>query len=198
GLGGAGCWGLLVEREYGGAGAPFSRFAPFLTRMATLDPTVAGLASVHGCIGAVDPVQAFGTEEQKRRWLPALATGRRLSAFALTEPGAGSDLTALRTPAERDRDDYVVTGEKLFIRNVLHGRTVGLVCLTDRRPAVLVVDLPDAETPQFRLKRYGLFALKHCHNYGIVFDGFRVPAANRLEPGHGDGLTIAYHGLNRG
>src|SRR5262249_56959417 len=126
GLGGAGCWGLLVEREYGGAGAPFSRFAPFLTRMATLDPTVAGLASVHGCIGAVDPVQPFGTPEQKRRWLPELASGRRLSAFALTEPGAGSDLTALRTTAVREGDDYFVTGEKLFITNVIPGRTIGL------------------------------------------------------------------------
>ncbi|MDB5309004.1 MAG: mmgC [Gemmataceae bacterium] len=194
----AGYWGLLVGREYGGAGAPFSRFAPFITRMATVDPTVAGLASVHGCIGAVDPVQTFGTDEQKRRWLPELASGRRLSAFALTEPCAGSDLTALRTTAVRDGGEYVVTGEKLFITNVLPGRTIGLVCLIDSRPSVLVVDLPPAETPEFRLKRYGILALKHCHNYGILFDGFRVPVPNQLDPGDGDGLTIAYHGLNRG
>ncbi len=197
-LGEAGYWGLLVDRKYGGAGVPFSRFAPFLTEMATIDPTVAGLASVHGCIGAVDPVQTFGTEEQKRRWLPELASGRRLSAFALTEPGAGSDLTALRTKAVRDGDDYVVTGEKLFITNVQPGRTIGLVCLIDGKPAVLVVDLPPTETPQFKLKHYGLYALKHCHNLGIIFDGFRVPVANRLQPADGDGLTVAYHGLNRG
>jgi alkylation response protein AidB-like acyl-CoA dehydrogenase len=193
-----GYWGLLVGTEFGGAGAPFARFAPFLTRMATIDPTVAGLASVHGCIGAVDPVQTFGTPEQKHRWLPELASGRRLSAFALTEPGAGSDLTALRTVAVRDGNEYVVTGEKLFITNVRPGRTIGLVCLIENKPAVLVVDLPDTETPEFRLKNYGLYALKHCHNHGIVFDGLRVPAANRLEPADGDGLTVAYHGLNRG
>ncbi|VTT97400.1 acyl- dehydrogenase : Acyl-coa dehydrogenase OS=Blastopirellula marina DSM 3645 GN=DSM3645_07086 PE=3 SV=1: Acyl-CoA_dh_N: Acyl-CoA_dh_M: Acyl-CoA_dh_1 [Gemmataceae bacterium] len=197
-LGVAGYWGLLVEKKYGGSGVPFTRFAKFITEMALLDPTVAGLASVHGCIGAVDPVQTFGTEEQKRRWLPELASGRRLSAFALTEPGAGSDLTALRTVAVRDGDEYVVTGEKLFITNVRPGRTIGLVCLIDGKPAVLVVDLPDTETPEFRLKNYGLYALKQCHNHGIVFDGFRVPAANLLEPTDGDGLTIAYHGLNRG
>jgi alkylation response protein AidB-like acyl-CoA dehydrogenase len=197
-LGEAGYWGLIVAKEYGGSGTPFARFAPFLTQMATIDPTVAGLASVHGCIGAVDPVQTFGTESQKRRWLPELASGRRLSAFALTEPGAGSDLTALRTVAVRDGDDYVVTGEKLFITNVRPGRTIGLVCLIDNKPAVLVVDLPDTETPQFRLKNYGLYALKHCHNHGILFDGFRVPVANRLDPVDGDGLTVAYHGLNRG
>jgi alkylation response protein AidB-like acyl-CoA dehydrogenase len=197
-LGEAGYWGLLVEKKYGGSGVPFSRFAPFLTQMATVDPTTAGLASVHGCIGAVDPVQTFGTEAQKQQWLPQLASGRRLSAFALTEPCAGSDLTALRTTAVRDGDDYVVNGEKLFITNVVPGRTIGLVCLIEGRPAVLVVDLPAAETPEFRLKNYGLYALKHCHNHGILFDGFRVPVKNRLDPKDGDGLTVAYHGLNRG
>src|SRR5262249_13105963 len=152
--------------------------------------------SVHGCIGAVDPVQTFGSEEQKRRWLPELASGRRLSAFALTEPCAGSDLTALRTTAVRDGDDYIVNGEKLFITNVLPGRPIGLVCLIDNKPAVLIVDLPATETPEFRLKTYRLYALKHCHNHGILFENFRVPATNRLEPADGDGLTIAYHGLN--
>jgi alkylation response protein AidB-like acyl-CoA dehydrogenase len=193
-----GYWGLLVEEKYGGCAMPFTRFAPFLTKMATIDPTIAGLASVHGCIGAVDPVQTFGTPEQKQRWLPELASGRRLSAFALTEPCAGSDLTALRTTAVRDGDDYVVTGEKLFITNVQPGRTIGLVCVVDGKPAVLIVDLPPTETPEFRLKPYGLYALKHNHNLGILFDNLRVPAANRLEPRDGDGLTIAYHGLNRG
>ncbi len=105
------------------------------------DPTVAGLASVHGCIGAVDPVRTFGTPEQKQRFLPRLASGERLSAFALTEPCAGSDLTALRTTAERVGDEYVVNGEKLFITNVVPGRTIGLVCLIENRPAVLIVDL---------------------------------------------------------
>ncbi len=98
-LASVGYWGLLVGKEYGGTGAPFRSFARFLTRMAMSDPTVAGLASVHGCIGAVDPVRTFGTDEQKQRFLPGLASGARLSAFALTEPGAGSDLTALKTTA---------------------------------------------------------------------------------------------------
>lgn len=194
----AGYWGLLVQPKYGGSGAPFSQFAPFLTEMATLEPTVAGLASVHGCIGAVDPVQAFGTEEQKSRFLPRLASGERLSAFALTEPCAGSDMTALRTTARREGDRYVVNGEKLFITNVLPGRTIGLVCRIDQRPAVLVVDLPPAEDAHFQLVRYGLYALRRAHNYGILFNDFEVPADNLLQPPRGDGLTIAYHGLNRG
>ena len=197
-LGQAGYWGLLVDKKYGGAGAPFASFAPFLSRMATIDPTVAGLASVHGCIGAVDPVRTFGSDEQRQRFLPGLATGERLSAFALTEPGAGSDLTALQTRAVRDGDSYVVNGEKLFITNVVPGRTIGLVCLVDDRPAVLIVELPREENAHFQLRKYGLWALKHTYNRGIIFRDLRVPAENLLAARRGDGLTIAYHGLNLG
>lgn len=197
-LAATGYWGLLIGPEYGGRGATFTQFAKFLTRMATVDPTLAGLASVHGCIGAVDPLLTFGNADQKRRLLPRLASGEKLSAFALTEPCAGSDLTALRTVAVRDGDDYLVTGEKLFITNVLPGRMIGVVCRIDGRPAVLIAELPDHETDEFRLKRYSLYALQHAHNYGILFNNFRVPAENLLEAEDGDGLTIAYHGLNRG
>ncbi len=197
-LGAAGYWGLLVGKEHGGSGAPFSSFAPFLTRMALVDPTVAGLASVHGCIGAVDPVRTFGSPEQKQRFLPGLADGSRLSAFALTEPCAGSDLTALRTTARLEGDEYIVNGEKLFITNVVPGRTIGLVCLIEGKPAVLIVELPAEENEHFQLRKYGLWALKHTYNRGIIFRDFRVPAANLLAAPRGDGLTIAYHGLNLG
>jgi alkylation response protein AidB-like acyl-CoA dehydrogenase len=197
-LAGVGYWGLLVGDEYGGVGAPFSSFAPFLTRMSLIEPTVAGLASVHGCIGAVDPVRTFGNAEQKQRFLPGLADGTRLSAFALTEPCAGSDLTALRTTARLEGDHYVVNGEKLFITNVVPGRTIGLVCLIDGKPAVLIVDLPGQENEHFELKKYGLWALRRSYNRGIIFRELRVPAANLLTPPRGDGLTIAYHGLNLG
>ena len=193
-----GYWGLLVDRPFGGSGASFSAFAPFLTRMATHEPTVAGLASVHGCIGAVDPIRTFGTQEQKDRYLPDLASGSKLSAFALTEPCAGSDLTALRTRAELKGDFYHVTGEKLFITNVVPGRTIGLVCLIEEKPSVLIVDLPAEENDSFRLKTYGLYALRRAYNQGIIFNDFKVPAENLLQPAKGDGLTIAYHGLNLG
>jgi alkylation response protein AidB-like acyl-CoA dehydrogenase len=194
----AGYWGLLVDPEYGGTGAPFAAFAPFLTRMATIDPTVAGLASVHGCIGAVDPLRTFGDAEQKERYLPKLASGEKLSGFALTEPGAGSDLTALKTRAVLDGDDYVVNGEKLFITNAIPGRTVGLVCLIDDKPAVLIADLPEHEDEHFQVVKYGLYALRHSYNNGLRFRDFRVPRANLLKVARGDGLTIAYHGLNLG
>jgi alkylation response protein AidB-like acyl-CoA dehydrogenase len=197
-LGSVGYWGMLIEAEFGGQGAPFARFAPFLTRMATLEPMVAGLASVHGCIGAVDPVRTFGNPEQKARFLPRLASGAALSGFALTEPGAGSDLTALRTTAVLADDHYEVTGEKLFITNAILGRTIGLVVVLDGKPAVLIADLPPAEDEHFQLVRYGLYALRRGHNNGLRFNRFRVPRANLLVPPLGDGLTIAYHGLNLG
>ncbi|MEK6270469.1 MAG: acyl-CoA dehydrogenase [Planctomycetales bacterium] len=193
-----GYWGLLVDSQYGGSGSSFSAFAQFLTTMAIHEPTIAGLASVHGCIGAVDPIRTFGTADQKSRYLPALADGSKLSAFALTEPCAGSDLTALRTRAELRGSHYHVSGEKLFITNVVPGRTIGLVCLIEDKPAVLIVDLPAEESDSFQLKKYGLYALKRTFNQGIVFNDFKVPAENLLRPAKGDGLTIAYHGLNLG
>jgi alkylation response protein AidB-like acyl-CoA dehydrogenase len=197
-LAGAGYWGMLIDAQYGGQGAPFARFARFLTRMAVLDPMVAGLASVHGCIGAVDPVRSFGNAEQKARLLPRLASGAALSGFALTEPGAGSDLTALRTSAVPAGDVFEVTGEKLFITNAIPGRTIGLVVVLEGRPAVLIAELPAKENEQFQLVRYGLYALRHGHNNGLRFNRFRVPRENLLVPPLGDGLTIAYHGLNLG
>ena len=175
----------MIDPEYGGGGASFASFARFLTKMATIEPNLAGMASVHGCIGAVDPLRTFGNSEQKERYLPKLASGERLSAFALTEPGAGSDLTALKTQAVLDGDDYVVNGEKLFITNAVPGRTIGLVCLIDKRPAVLIVDLPDHEDEHFQLVNYGLLALRHLNNHGLRFTRFPRPAREPAPAGSG-------------
>jgi alkylation response protein AidB-like acyl-CoA dehydrogenase len=197
-LGEAGYWGMLIDRRYGGQGAPFTRFARFLTKVAVVDPMTAGLASVHGCIGAVDPVRSFGSPEQKERFLPRLARGESLSAFALTEPCAGSDLTALRTTATPVGDDYEITGEKLFITNLVPGRTIGLVVMLANKPAVFIVDLPEKENEHFQIVPYGLHALRHGYNQGFKLNRLRVPGTNLLKPKVGDGLTIAYHGLNLG
>jgi butyryl-CoA dehydrogenase len=193
----AGYWGLLIDPKYGGSGAPFARFGPFLTRMGLIDATVSAMASVHGCIGAVDPIRTFGNAEQKSRLLPELASGAKISAFALTEPCAGSDLTALRTTATLVGDHYEVTGEKLFITNAVPGRLIGLVVLLEGKPAVLIAELPE-ENEHFQIRKYGLYALKHAYNQGLIFNKFRVPRENLLLPKTGDGLTIAYHGLNLG
>jgi alkylation response protein AidB-like acyl-CoA dehydrogenase len=203
----AGYWGLRVEPTYGGAGADLRRFLPFLTTMATLSPTIAGLASVHSCIGAAGAIGAFGSVEQKERWLPRLAQGELQTAFALTEPSAGSDLTAIATSATRDGEQYRVRGEKLFISNLAPGRLLVLVCRIDGQPAVLLGELPSTRSSAdassaadpVRWVDYGLHALRRTINRGVRFEDWLVPVANRLTPpGRGDGLTIAYHGLNRG
>jgi alkylation response protein AidB-like acyl-CoA dehydrogenase len=198
-LAGVGYWGLLIEPRFGGQGAPFARFSRFLTRISMFDPMTAGMASVHGCIGAVDPVRTFGNPEQKNRFLPRLASGQSLSAFALTEPCAGSDLTALRTVATpAGPDHFEVTGEKLFITNAIPGRTIALVVVLEGKPAVLIAELPAQEDEHFQIVPYGLYALRNGYNNGLRFNRFRVPRANLLKPAVGDGLTIGYHGLNLG
>jgi len=202
-LGEAGYWGMLIPKEWGGQAASFLGFTRFLANVAKIDPSVAGLCSIHGCIGAVDPLIAFGNPIQQAAYLPKLASGEKLSAFALTEPGAGSDLTAVKTTARLIGDKYYVNGEKLFITNVAPGRTIGLVCLIDGKPSALVVDLPKEPSENFRFKDYGLYALGRLWNRGMVFTNFEVPKENLLDPTKagtvkGDGLTIAYHGLNRG
>lgn len=193
-----GYWGLLVPAEYGGSGAKLAEIVPFLTKLSSISPTIAGLQGVHGCIGPVNQLVHFGNDEQRARLLPPLARGERIGVFGLTEPNAGSDVSQLRTTAVKDGEEYVVTGEKLFITNLLPGRTMGLVCRIEEQTAVLIVELPEQETLEFQLTHYGLHSLHHTHNHGVVFRGLRVPIKNRLTAPHGDGLRIAYHGLNRG
>ena len=193
----AGYFGLLVPL----AEKPpikFSEFSAFLTEVARIEASIAGLASVHGCIGAVDPIKTFGNQDQRDRYLPKLADGQFLSGFALTEPGAGSDMTSLKTTAVLDGDHYVVNGEKLFITNAVCGRLISLVCMIDNKPQVLLAELPPTETDEFQLVKYDLHALKRLHNNGLVFKNFRVPKENLIQLDRGDGLTIAYHGLNLG
>jgi alkylation response protein AidB-like acyl-CoA dehydrogenase len=193
-----GYWGMLIPTEYGGQGAPFARYARFHTRMSTIEEMIAGMGSVHGCIGAVDPLKAFGTPEQKRHFLPKMASGEARSAFALTEPCAGSDLTALRTTAVEVGNHFEVTGEKLFITHCLPGRTIGLVVMLKGQPAVLIAELPPRETEEFKIVPYKLHALRRGYNNRLLFKNFKVPRENLLVPSQGNGLTIAYHGLNHG
>jgi len=178
-LGSAGYWGLLVDKEFGGAGAPFSSFAPSITRMALVDPTVAGLASVHGCIGAVDPVRTFGSADQSNvscRASPmARASARSPSpsrALAATSP-LSAPPPASKAATFRQRREALHHQR----RSWPHDR---LVCLIEGRPAVLVVELPQQENENFQLRKYGLWALKHTYNRGIIFRDFRVPAENLL------------------
>jgi len=193
----SGYYGLLVPLPDKPA-LSFSEFSSFLTQMASIEPSVAGMCSIHGCIGSVDPVRTFGNDYQKEKYLPGLADGTFLSAFALTEPCAGSDLTALKTYAIMDGDDYVLNGTKLFITNVHYGGLVSVVCRIDDKPQVLLVEIPDSDTDTFKIGHYQIHALRRLNNNSLVFTNHRVPKENLISLNKGDGLTVAYHGLNLG
>jgi short-chain 2-methylacyl-CoA dehydrogenase len=111
-----GLMGLPVPEEYGGAGGDTVSYALAIEELTRVDSSVAITVAAHTSLGTM-PILLYGTEEQKRRWLPDLASGRRLAAFGLTEPGAGSDAGATRTTAELRNGSWVVNGSKLFITN---------------------------------------------------------------------------------
>jgi alkylation response protein AidB-like acyl-CoA dehydrogenase len=111
-----GLTGILVPEAYGGAGLDHLAFAIFVEEVARYSASTAGILDVHGSVGT-EPIVLFGNEDQKRRWLPDLASGKKLAAFALTEPEAGSDAAHLKTTATRKSGAYVLNGTKIFITN---------------------------------------------------------------------------------
>ena len=115
-LAGLGLMGLPIPEQYGGAGGDTVSYAIAIEELTRVDSSVAITVAAHTSLGAM-PILLFGTEEQRMRWLPDLASGRRLAAFGLTEPGAGSDAGATRTTAELRNGSWVINGSKLFITN---------------------------------------------------------------------------------
>ncbi len=111
-----GLMGMTIPEEYGGAGADTVSYAIAVEELTRVDSSVAITLAAHHSLGTL-PIYYYGTEEQKREWLPQLASGRQLAAFGLTEPGAGSDAGATRTRAELRDGQWVVNGSKLFITN---------------------------------------------------------------------------------
>jgi short/branched chain acyl-CoA dehydrogenase len=111
-----GLMGIPIPEEYGGAGGDTLAYAIAIEELTRVDSSVAITVAAHTSLGTM-PIYLFGTEEQKREWLPELASGRRLAAFGLTEPGAGSDAGATRTKAELRDGKWVVNGSKIFITN---------------------------------------------------------------------------------
>jgi alkylation response protein AidB-like acyl-CoA dehydrogenase len=109
--------GIVIPEEYGGAGLDHVCFALFVEEIAAVSGTLAVILDVHTSVGS-EPILLFGTEEQKRRLLPDMASGRKLGAFALTEPDAGSDAASLKTTAVRDGQGWRLTGTKTFITNM--------------------------------------------------------------------------------
>lgn len=190
--------GLGIPAEYGGVGAD-------LLSVCLAIEQVSRVCATSGLIIAVQelaslPIVLAGTEEQRRRWLPNLAAGRQLVAFALTEPEAGSDAAAVRTRAVRDGDEYVIDGTKRFIT---HGSIADLVVVfavtepeaeRHRRLSAFVVE---RDRPGFRVARLEhKMGIRGSPTAELVFDGVRIPAANRLGA-EGEGFEIAMRTFER-
>ncbi len=191
----AGKAGLLctgIPAEYGGADADFGYAAVLMEEMARANAP--GLSfTLHSEVVA-PYVLTYATEEAKRKWLPKMASGEMISAIAMTEPGAGSDLKAITTTARREGDEYVINGQKTFISN---GSSAGLVIVaatTDRSLGRKGVTLIGVETdrpgfkPGRKLEKIGLHTQDTSE---LFFDNVRVPVSNRLgEEGAGFGYLM--------
>ena len=185
-----GAMGLLlpeIDESWGGAGANLAYQLVVQDELAKAE--IPGNTAVHSI--ASHYILAYGTEEQKQRWLPKLASGDMLAAIAMTEPNCGSDLKALRTKARRDGDHYVIDGAKTFITN---GFTCNLLVLAVRTGeagsrGVSLVVLETEDLPGFRVGRRLEKIGQHASDTAeLFFDGVRVPTDNLVGGKEGDGF----------
>ena len=198
----AGRMGLLcvsMPEAYGGGGGSFAHEAVVAAEQARA--MVYGFSNnVHSAILA-HYILNYGTEAQKRRWLPKMATGELVGAIAMSEPGAGSDLKSVRTTAVKEGGEYVVSGSKTFITNGLHADLICVVVKTDAQAGARGVSLIMVETkglPGFRrgrlLEKLGQKSLDTAE---LFFDGVRVPEDNLLGGVEGRGFTQLMQQLPR-
>ncbi|HYO85881.1 MAG TPA: acyl-CoA dehydrogenase family protein [Dermatophilaceae bacterium] len=185
-----GLLGVNVPEEYGGGGGTFAEEVVVTEECARIADD-AWLYSVHTTI-MLPYILKFGTEDQKRKWLPKLCSGEFVGAIGMTEPDAGSDLQAIRTKAVKDGDEYVINGTKTMISNGTHCSLVLLVAKTSDAPgakgiSLIVVendDLPGFERGR-ELQKIGL---KGQDTRELIFTDCRVPAANVLGGEEGQGF----------
>jgi alkylation response protein AidB-like acyl-CoA dehydrogenase len=190
-MGAMGLFGLPIGEEHGGMGGDYFALCLALEELARVDSSVAITLEAGVSLGAM-PLYRFGTDEQKRRWLPALAAGERLGAFGLTEAGGGSDAGATRTTARLDGDEWVINGSKAFITNAGTDITsiVTVTAVTgvgaDGRKEISSIIVP-AGTPGFRVsQKYSKVGWAASDTRELFFDDCRVPAENLLgERGRG-------------
>ncbi|HZE38023.1 MAG TPA: acyl-CoA dehydrogenase family protein [Stackebrandtia sp.] len=190
-LGRMGVFGAPFDERYGGAGGDYFLLCLALEELARVDSSVAITVEAAVSLGAM-PIYRFGTEEQKRRWLPRLLAGEALAGFGLTEPGGGSDASATQTKATVDGDEWVINGSKCFITNAGTDIT-DLVTVTavtgstaDGRPEISSIIVP-RDTPGFTVApKYSKVGWSASDTRELYFDDCRVPVGNLLgERGRG-------------
>ena len=182
-----GLMGMTIPEQYGGGGTDTLSYAICIEELTRIDSSVAITVAAHHSLGTL-PIYLFGTEEQKREWLPDLASGRKLAAFGLTEPGAGSDAGATRTTARLDDGEWVVDGSKMFITNAGTdiSACVTITALTgDGEISNLII--PNG-TPGYTISPpMQKLGWRASDTRELSFQGVRVPEGNLLGP-RGEGF----------
>jgi len=198
-MGELGFLGMQVPEAYGGFDADFVSYASVVEEIAAGDGACSTIMAVH-CSTGCGPIRDYGTEEQKQKYLPKLASGEWIGAFALTEPQAGSDASNLRTTAVKDGDHYVLNGAKQFITS---GKSAGLVivfAVTDKEAGKRGISafLVETSNPGYKVirveEKLGIHASDTCQ---IAFEDMRIPAENLLGE-EGQGYKIALANLESG
>jgi alkylation response protein AidB-like acyl-CoA dehydrogenase len=195
-----GVFGLAVPRPWGDGAVSTPCYALVTEELARGWMSLAGAMGGHTVVAKL--LVEYGTDEQRERWLPRLATGEVRATMALTEPGGGSDLQAMRTQARRDGDSYVVTGSKTWITNARRAGLVALLCKTDpaaepahRGISILLCEPGPGFTVSRDLPKLGYKGVESCE---LAFDGYRVPAGALLGAAAGRGFGQMMRGLEIG
>lgn len=194
-----GLLGITVPKRYGGSNMDFTSYILTIHEIAKVSTALAVILSVHASV-ATNPVLYFGTEEQKQKYIPKLVSGEYLGAFCLTEPGAGSDVSGLKTRAEKSGNEYIINGEKVFITN---GGRAGMYIVfartnSDRGPKGITAFIVEKDTPGLVIgkdeKKMGLNGSK---TVTLSFENMHIPGSRRLGR-EGEGYKIALSVLNAG
>jgi alkylation response protein AidB-like acyl-CoA dehydrogenase len=197
-LAAAGYLGATIEEQYGGMGLDTVSYCLLMEELGRADSSVRGIVSVNlGLVGKT--IAKWGTDEQKREWLPQLASGAALGCYALTEPGSGSDPASLVTRAERDGEDWVVSGSKIFI-TLGSWAALALVFARSggegaRGLTCFLVPTDSAGFSATSIK--GKLGLRAQDTAEVFLDGVRVPDSHRLGA-EGDGFKVAMSALDNG